>query len=276
MRGNGESSKTLLEKVEIELQKTGKIRYAEACILQFSLLVQVADDPFAFGIMGPCTDEIKEGFERYRVATAEVLWQLAGAKGLTCDQAFEEITILEELKRSVQSPNSGTLAEVVERGMIQEFTETGFLTAPPAGTPSSVQFGGQSSFRCKLSERFRQTYGPYTIPWSGENLDPSTQQHQTSLVTESKKVDCRESVLYGSYLSKTRRARGDSLQKKSSELLLEGVLGDLPLKIKGMGGVGRIVEIYERWRSRHRIGIVKDLRLLLSVIKRWKQYQRKS
>lgn len=66
------------------------------------------------------------------------------------------------------------------------------------------------------------------------------------------------------------------MQKKSSELLLEGVLGDLPLKIKGMGGVGRIVEIYERWRSRHRIGIVKDLRLLLSVIKRWKQYQRKS
>lgn len=248
------------------------VRYAEACILQLSLLVQVADGPYVFGIMGPCGNALRKGFERYRVTTFEVLWQLAGAQGLTCDEVFDEVIILEELKGSAWIHDTRTLAEHAERRMIQETSVSGSLTALPSVTPSSVQSGGKS-FLHTLSERFQQTYEPYTIPGAGENLETSTQQHEPSLTAEcqSKSFDSRDSA---SCQSKRRRRRWNSEQAKSPAPLREDVRGCMPMKIKGMQGQMCIVQIHDKWGATDPKGIVKDLSLLLSLIKGWEPFQR--
>jgi hypothetical protein len=183
---NGKSAKSLLNKVEAQLQKTGKALYAEACILQLSLLVRIAGDPYAFGIMGHCSNDIIEGFERYRAATVGVLLQLASAQGVTCDQVFDVIAALEKLKRSSQSPHSRTIAEEVELRVPQEDVASHFLTADSSVPLSSVQSGGQSSLSNTLSQRFQQTYEPYRKTWLGEHPDASNQQESGSIVSHDR------------------------------------------------------------------------------------------
>jgi hypothetical protein len=55
---------------------------------------------------------------------------------------------------------------------------------------------------------------------------------------------------------------------------LEGVRGILPVKIKGLWGVECIAQIYKKWGQQDLKGIVEELNFLLSVIKRYKDFQR--
>jgi hypothetical protein len=92
---NGQRAIFLLEKIGGNLT-TYNSRYAEASVNHLSLCVQMADDPYAFGIDGSHGRENLACSEGYRFATADALWRMANSAMLTCDEVCDHVLALDK------------------------------------------------------------------------------------------------------------------------------------------------------------------------------------